>query len=149
MSAYGTRSLEWVIVPLRECKQPDVFGPLLFPHSHLLWQKLSIPIIGSFKRNCFELLCFYHMGKSLQSYSLKRNLNCVRMSVSVMKDSVWLVHKSGLRSEYWVWQLLGSYVICDWDLLSHQSFCPLDTKIWTHTYALRSSKPTRRNTNWN
>lgn len=55
-----------MIVPLREGEQPDVFGPLLLPHSHLHWQKLSLPIFGSFKRNCLELLCFCHMGKSLQ-----------------------------------------------------------------------------------
>ena len=57
-----------MIVPLRECMQPDVFGPLLFPHSHLdlAQAQHTVPIFGCFKRNCFELLCFCHMGKSLQ-----------------------------------------------------------------------------------
>lgn len=54
-----------MIVPAHECKQRDVFGPLLFPHSHLLWQKPSMPIFVSFQIKRFELLCFHHMTTAL------------------------------------------------------------------------------------
>lgn len=84
------RSVEWVIVPLRECEQPDVFSSL---GSHAC-------VLAASLRTYFWLAplklatlgCFCHMGKVPPgTYSLKRNLFRTRMAVYVNEQQV-LVH---------------------------------------------------------
>lgn len=75
-------SLECVIVPLRECKQPDVFASLA-SLTLALAKSLHTSFWLLLKVTALSYCVFATWVRACSPQSLKRNLHCARMSVKV------------------------------------------------------------------